>query len=138
MRVLIEEDLEQVLLLDKVLFPGEQWMINEFEQFLAKGFGLVEDAGLIHGYVMVRPDAQLSEVMRIGVIPAHRRTGLASRLLTAALKQIVSDGVVLTVRKSNSAAIQLYLKHDFKLVGMRRRYYRDGEDSLVLQRRLTL
>ena len=40
----------------------------------------------------------------------------------------------LEVRVSNSVAMSMYLKHGFKGVYARARYYTDGEDCLVMAR----
>jgi ribosomal-protein-alanine N-acetyltransferase len=40
------------------------------------------------------------------------------------------------VRVSNLAAQRLYLKFGFAEVGRRKRYYRDGEDALLMTRTL--
>ncbi len=42
------------------------------------------------------------------------------------------DSVLLQVRVSNSAAIQLYRKFGFTEEGKVRRYYPDGEDALAM------
>jgi ribosomal-protein-alanine N-acetyltransferase len=44
------------------------------------------------------------------------------------------ETLTLEVRVSNDAAQALYRRHGFRLVGLRRRYYRDtGEDALIME-----
>ena len=40
--------------------------------------------------------------------------------------------VTLEVRPSNQAAQQLYCKYDFEFTGIRKGYYRDGEDAWLM------
>ncbi|HEX9681017.1 MAG TPA: GNAT family N-acetyltransferase, partial [Anaerolineales bacterium] len=73
------------------------------------------------------------------VDPAYRRKGIGERLLRAALECAADQGAelaTLEVRASNDAALELYRKHAFEVVGRRPRYYRDnGEDALLMTRR---
>jgi ribosomal-protein-alanine N-acetyltransferase len=66
-----------------------------------------------------------------------RRRGVARALIEELLAHARSAGVrrlTLEVRVSNFAAQGLYREHGFRLVGLRRGYYRDrGEDALVME-----
>ena len=67
-------------------------------------------------------------ITNIAVLEEHRRKGIASALL----KQLLSCGVnyvTLEVRRSNTSAINLYSKHGFKPVGVRRDYYTNPDGS---------
>ena len=46
------------------------------------------------------------------------------------------DKLRLSVRQSNVAAIRLYEGLNYREVGLWQRYYEDGEDALVLEKRL--
>ena len=56
--------------------------------------------------------------------------------LVAAAAERGMTRVFLEVRVSNSRAMALYLKHNFKGVYARTRYYTDGEDCLVMAREI--
>ena len=42
--------------------------------------------------------------------------------------------IILEVRKSNFSAINLYLKFGFSELGIREKYYYDGEDAIVMKK----
>ncbi len=79
-----------------------------------------------------------AHVTILAVHPQYRRQGLGQALLIALLKAALHRGLeraTLEVRASNSSALSLYKKFDFKLAGRRRGYYQDtGEDALILWR----
>ncbi len=79
-----------------------------------------------------------AHVTILAVHPQCRRQGLGQALLIALLKAALHRGLeraTLEVRASNSSALSLYKKFDFKLAGRRRGYYQDtGEDALILWR----
>jgi ribosomal-protein-alanine N-acetyltransferase len=77
-----------------------------------------------------------AEILNIETRPSHRRQGLAQSLLLEAFdwgRQNQRQAVWLEVRSGNEAAIHLYLKTGFVQVGIRKRYYSDGEDALVMK-----
>lgn len=97
------------------------------------------DAGrtpTIIGYVGYWLMIDEMHISTLAVSPAKRRMGVGSSLLANALKSAARHGVVrvsLEVRKTNSAAIDLYKKIGFKSHARKPNYYRDnGEDALVL------
>ncbi len=77
-------------------------------------------------------------INNLAVLPAHRRTGIASALLTRVLAEGVRLGAVratLEVRRSNDAARLLYERFGFAVKGVRHGYYTGPvEDALVLWR----
>lgn len=78
------------------------------------------------GFAMTRTMADETELLLIAVCQRFRRTGIAARLLDAALDAARADGstaVHLEVRDGNGA-IELYRRAGFVQVGRRRHYYR--------------
>lgn len=111
--------------------------------------------------VMVRPDASLlvadraeevvghaalwmqgreAELGDLAVAAAHRRRGIGTALLEAAVEDARkrgADRIYLLVRESNEAARELYRSAGFRRVGREHDYYRSPrEDALVLSRDL--
>lgn len=76
-------------------------------------------------------------ILNVAVDPALRRRGIARLLLGELLERAASNGfslATLEVRVSNDPAIRLYRGLGFDAVGLRRRYYSDGEDALIMQK----
>ena len=90
------------------------------------------------GFVVARRIADEMEILNLAVEPAHRRCGVASRLLKVALESGRAQGAqraFLEVRESNTGAITFYQRRGFVRAGRRPRYYADPlEDALVLSR----
>jgi [ribosomal protein S18]-alanine N-acetyltransferase len=67
--------------------------------------------------------------------PEYRGCGLGQMLVVALLDKAQERGAAvatLEVRVSNLSAQKLYDKLGFEVVGARRKYYRDGEDGLIM------
>jgi ribosomal-protein-alanine N-acetyltransferase len=80
--------------------------------------------------------ADIAELQRIAVDPAHRRGGLATALLAevaAVARAQGADRLLLEVREDNAEALAFYAGQGFVEIDRRRRYYRDGATAVVLR-----
>jgi [ribosomal protein S18]-alanine N-acetyltransferase len=69
------------------------------------------------------------------VAPDSRRMGVATRLMSALAGTAIDRGCVawtLEVRASNVAAQELYRQFGFAPAGVRKRYYENTEDAIVM------
>lgn len=70
-------------------------------------------------------------ILDVCVSPAARRQGIGSQLVRGLLA-IAPGPALLEVRAGNHGAIALYSSLGFVSVGTRPRYYRDGEDAVLM------
>ena len=76
-----------------------------------------------------------ADIESVFTAPKYRKQGVADLLIDSALEQIKNQGlnkVLLEVRESNSPAKNLYFKHGFKEISIRKKYYSDGENAVIL------
>ncbi len=89
-------------------------------------------AGFIGIWYM--PDA--AHIVAIGVRSACRKQGIGELLLIGAIEQAAQrqmDELTLEVRASNRIAQNLYAKHGFETMGVRKGYYTDNrEDAIIM------
>ena len=79
------------------------------------------------------------QILDLAVDPRHRRQGFALQLIQDMFRKGVSCGAqqaVLEVHSDNTAAIGLYQHVGFRQVHVRRAYYRDNGDALVMIKQL--
>ena len=115
--------------------PAGSWSCDviALQLELRTTFALLHPAG---GFVMARAMADEAEILTLAVIPALRRQGLVRLLLGAAMTRAAVLGAAamfLEVATTNHAARGLYVAMGFVESGLRRRYYADGTDALVLR-----
>jgi ribosomal-protein-alanine N-acetyltransferase len=92
------------------------------------GLSLVGYAGLLYS----GDDAHITN---IAVDPERRRGHIGSRLLLHQARHARDCGfknLTLEVRVSNQAAQELYRRFGFAPVGVRKKYYEDVEDAIVM------
>jgi len=136
------KDIPDVMVVERLCFQ-DPWDKSAFERETVNSFSrslLARDAsGRLLGYAMWWVAGPEIHLLNLAVHPAARRQGLGWELL----QQVVTDArkehaefVALEVRASNLAAKTLYQRAGFHSVGVRRRYYRDGEDAELMLLRL--
>lgn len=95
----------------------------------------VDPAGRLTGYLFAAWQYLDLHVLKVATLPEYRRQGLGRRLMVLAEEhtlQMGGESVTLEVRFGNTAAIQMYRSLAYHEVGLRPRYYADGEDALIM------
>jgi [ribosomal protein S18]-alanine N-acetyltransferase len=98
---------------------------------------VAEDGNDVVGHAVVSVVAEISELQRIAVDLAHRRTGLATSLLEEVAGLVLKEGadrLLLEVREDNAGAIAFYAARGFVEIDRRPRYFRDGGTAVVMRR----
>lgn len=137
------EDLDAVTQIDQISFTSP-WPQNAFKYEL-----LENDNAVCWIAESVDPDRESSilgmlvlwlvidevQIATIAIQPEGRRRGIGDALIRTALLDAVEKGAnkaILEVRAGNYAAINLYQKYGFKIVGRRKRYYQDNHEDAIL------
>jgi ribosomal-protein-alanine N-acetyltransferase len=140
-------DLAGIMALEQELFPEDAWtrqmFAAEFAQPASRRLYLVAEEGkTLAGYAgMMFTGGSQADVVTLAVNPAHWGQGTGTALLTTLVDEAASRGcaeVLLEVREDNARARQLYLRHGFTEIGIRRGYYQPaGVDAVVMRKELT-
>jgi len=122
---------------------GEEksWPAETFAKFLKDPAVMI--TGESDGFVLGRVTVDEAEILTVATAPNRRRQGLAASALEAFMKQVRLAGatsVFLEVAEDNFAAIGLYEREGFLIVGERKDYYRQKNaapiTALILRRDL--
>ncbi|MFC5136237.1 MULTISPECIES: ribosomal protein S18-alanine N-acetyltransferase [Haloferacaceae] len=132
-------DLLAVLRIERECF-SDPWPYDAFERLVDEPTFLVaEREGAVVGYLVadVTPNAgrDIGHVKDLAVHPDVRGEGIGRALLRAGLARLRTVGAAvakLEVREGNDPARSLYATEGFEPIRRASRYYRDGEDALVL------
>jgi ribosomal-protein-alanine N-acetyltransferase len=136
-------DIDAILAIEEASFTNpwtREMYAAELENRGVSFFFLARDAdGGAIGFCSFWHVLDELHINNLAVAPPYRRQGVASALLTRVLEEGLRSGArsaLLEVRASNQAALQLYQRFGFTVIGVRRGYYtKPAEDALVLQRR---
>ena len=141
-RPMKKEDVKSVAEVENECFASpwsEKSLSEELENSNAHFF-VAEKNGEIMGYMGTISVFGECSVTNVAVKEKFRGKGIASMLLERAiLNSILNDDdfITLEVRKSNSPAISLYEKYDFRKMGERKNFYRQPtEDAFIYNKYL--
>jgi ribosomal-protein-alanine N-acetyltransferase len=96
--------------------------------------------GDVIGYINYHIISDEFHIANVAVIKSYRRKGIGSMLLESLLKRAAENnirGVTLEVNENNTAAVGLYKKYGFITEGIRKNYYGNGKDALIMWKYLT-
>lgn len=99
------------------------------------GFLVAEEDGRLLGYITAVARGGEAMIHSIAIAPEHRRTGIGRELMKAELEYLSkrATSVDLQVSVKNRAAIALYKQFSFTEIGTVRKYYRNGDDALIMR-----
>ena len=143
LRPMTLDDVAAVNALEQRLFPVDAWplhmFLSELSQPDTRHYLVAEDTAGIVGYAGLMCIEPIADVQTIAVVPEFEGRGIGSALLTRLIGEAGRRGardVLLEVRADNPRAQQLYLRFGFEQIHVRRGYYRDGVDALIMQLQL--
>lgn len=132
-RPLTKEDLDEFILLETSLFKSsfpKADLNKELENNGLYIYGAFDEklVGFVYGYFVI----DTFEVFNIGVKKDYRRMHIASRLMQEVLNIKDLKVVNLEVANTNTGAISFYKSLGFKENGIRKGYYEDGSDAILM------
>ncbi len=139
-----KRDLREIVRIESATY-AKPWSRKVFEDELVQvacgsrhylvarvGRRIVGYAGL---WFVADPDGDQAHVTNIVVAPDHRRAGIGRQLMLELAHRAISRGCVswtLEVRASGTPAQELYRRFGFVPAGIRKRYYENNEDGIVM------
>lgn len=134
-----ETDISKIAQVERVCF-SDPWSETDLLGCLSlpiyKTY-LIEEDGEIIAYACQSVIFEDSEVLNIAVAPKHRGRGYGRKLMQEMLNMAVAlkaCNVFLEVRVSNETAKSLYRSFGFEEYGLRKNYYPDGENALLMKK----
>jgi ribosomal-protein-alanine N-acetyltransferase len=142
---MIPEDLDQVSAIE-ISDPLAPWskkmFLEEMQQALAHCFVVKRKDGLKHsvvGFICFRNVTEESELLKICVHPDYRRLGIGRKLMQFYIDFSRRMGVQtfhLEVNASNQPAVHLYRSLSYQPSGMRKKFYQEKFDALLMMKKL--
>ncbi len=121
-------------------FPlGADWTVEKLRKELvaAKGYGHFNGSNQMQAFILFRVAADVREITLLATRKSAQGQRIMQKLMDYFLKSLSSASPVakvwLEVHKENSPAKALYFAAGFKEQGVRKAYYKDGGDALLLE-----
>jgi ribosomal-protein-alanine N-acetyltransferase len=100
---------------------------------------LVDPGGSMVAYLFSAWQYLDLHVLKVATLPPYRRNGLGRRLMALAeahVAEMNGESLTLEVRDTNTEAIAMYGTLGYERVGIRQAYYQDGEDAIIMTKRI--
>ncbi len=142
-RPMAEADLEQVVAIDQLSFslpwPPHSFRYELLENDVSRQW-VAEvqapgEAPKVIAMIVVWLIMDEAHIATIAVHPEYRRQKIGQAILLTALRECSAQGArsaTLEVREHNSAAIDMYTRLGFEVVGRRKHYYQDTNEDAIL------
>lgn len=133
-------DLDKIKQIELTSFEGSNWSIqtlrNELSSTYAFYFVAINESNEIVGYAGYWKILDEGHITSLAVVESYRRNGVADKLIYTIREHARRNQIkwlTLEVRASNDPAINLYKKHNFSQLGIRKKYYQsNNEDAIIL------
>jgi ribosomal protein S18 acetylase RimI-like enzyme len=134
------DDEEAVIAMEAQSFGAQSWGPKNVRASLKNprtGVLLACDgAHAPQGYALWLRLGEEAELLSMGVVPAARRCGAGLALLRGVFREAraaAARRLFLEAHAHNEAALALYRAAGFETLNVRKRYYCDGADAIVMQ-----
>ena len=101
--------------------------------------GIAEENNIPVGFITYSLGYDDADIESIFILPDKRKQGYAKELISFSMERIKKadkKSIFLEVKESNISAISLYLSFGFKKVSIRKKYYADGSNAIVMQKEI--
>jgi len=137
-REMTSEDITDVKKIEDLVYKSpwtSMMFLNEIKTNKFAHLFVLEHDDQIIGYSGVWIISDSATITKVTIDKKFQGKGLGDILIEDLIIRIKDAGCVyasLEVRVSNRKAYELYKKHGFKQVGIRKKYYNDGEDAYAM------
>lgn len=149
LRVAELADVQAMHRMETTLFPTDAWHIDMFLEELthptrtyymlelpAESQENSEGDWRAIGYCGTMVVADTADVQTIGVLPEYEGHGFGRAMLEQMherARELGAERILLEVRADNPRAQRLYERNGYRQIHVRRRYYEDGTDAIIME-----
>lgn len=129
---------EDIAQLETDLMGSDAWGVNKINSDIKepnRSWWTASKNGKIIAYAGSMLAGNEMEILKVACAKKHQKNKIATKLLSYIandMRDLGATSTVLEVRASNDAAIKFYKNLNFKKSAVRKKYYSDGEDAIIM------
>ena len=127
------KDHEEIMEIHNLSFDNK-WNIQSIETMCEienYSFIIIKTNNEILGYIILYDTLDSFDLFEIAVKNDHRNQGLGTKLLKALFVKTDKD-IFLEVNEINVKALGLYEKNGFVRISLRKNYYKDNKNAIIM------
>ncbi|WP_163470201.1 GNAT family N-acetyltransferase [Fusobacterium sp. IOR10] len=132
-KIVNKDDANKLFYIEKKIFKNEAYSLKQIEEIIfMENYTsyFIKEKDIISGYIIIFDNSEAFEIMKIGVLEENRKTGIGKKLINKIKEK--EKNIFLEVRETNISAVSFYLANDFKKVGIRKNYYNNKENAILM------
>lgn len=130
---LTKEEVQEVIQLGTMLNPNFSKLFHIENLNSNETIYIYKENNNIKGFIHTQNGLDIIDLLNIIVKPEYQNQGIGSVLLKYIIDNKQDKKIMLEVRSKNINAIKLYQKYDFKIINIRKNYYKD-DDAIIMER----
>ncbi len=130
---LTKEEVQEVIQLGTMLNPNFSKLFHIENLNPNETIYIYKENNINKGFIHIQNGLDIIDLLNIIVKPEYQNQGIGSDLLKYIIDNKQDKKIMLEVRSQNINAIKLYQKYDFKIINIRKNYYKD-DDAIIMER----
>lgn len=130
---LTKEEVQEVIQLGTMLNPNFSKLFHIENLNPNETIYLYKENNINKGFIHIQNGLDIIDLLNIIVKQEYQNQGIGSVLLKYIIDNKQDKKIMLEVRSKNINAIKLYQKYDFKIINIRKNYYKD-DDAIIMER----
>lgn len=130
---LTKEEVQEVIELGTMLNPNFSKLFHLENLNPNETIYIYKENNINKGFIHIQNGLDIIDLLNIIVKPEYQNQGIGSVLLKYIIDNKQDKKIMLEVRSKNINAIKLYQKYDFKIINIRKNYYKD-DDAIIMER----
>lgn len=130
---LTKEEVQEVIQLGTMLNPNFSKLFHIENLNPNETIYLYKENNINKGFIHIQNGLDIIDLLNIIVKPEYQNQGIGSVILKYIIDNKQDKKIMLEVRSKNINAIKLYQKYDFKIINIRKNYYKD-DDAIIMER----
>ena len=130
---LTKEEVQEVIQLGTMLNPNFSKLFHIENLNPNETIYIYKENNIHKGFIPIPNGLDILDLLNIIVKPKYQNQGIGSVLLKYIIDNKQDKKIMLEVRSKNINAIKLYQKYDFKIINIRKNYYKD-DDAIIMER----
>ena len=130
---LTKEEVQEVIQLGTMLNPNFSKLFHIENLNPNETIYIYKENNINKGFIHIQNGLDIIDLLNIIVKPEYQNQGIGSVLLKYIIDNKQDKKIMLEVRSKNINAIRLYQKYDFKIINIRKNYYKD-DDAIIMER----
>ena len=130
---LTKEEVQEVIQLGTMLNPNFSKLFHIENLNPNETIYIYKENNINKGFIHIQNGIDIIDLLNIIVKPKYQNQGIGSVLLKYIIDNKQDKKIMLEVRSKNINTIKLYQKYDFKIINIRKNYYKD-DDAIIMER----